>query len=115
VDDPARNVKDPRVDVETILTTLRSRNFAVLLTVADAGTSHSAGVTYGVSRPGCTFTLYVMTRRHLPKARDVERNPNVSVVVPVMRRLLHTSVGRAGGWGQIPGSPSATRVILRST
>jgi Pyridoxamine 5'-phosphate oxidase len=88
VDDPARNVKDPRVDVETILTTLRSRNFAVLSTVADVGTSHSAGVTYGVSRPGCTFTLYVMTRRHLPKARDVERNPNVSVVVPVMRRLL---------------------------
>jgi Pyridoxamine 5'-phosphate oxidase len=81
-------VKAPRLDVETILTTPRRRNFAVLSTVADAGTSHSAGVTYGVSRPDSTFTLYVMTRRHLQKARNVERNPNVSLVVPVVRRLL---------------------------
>ena len=32
--------------------------------------------------------MYVMTRRHLQKARNVAANPAVSLVIPVSRRLL---------------------------
>jgi hypothetical protein len=45
-------------------------------------------VTYGVSPPGRALALYVMTRRHLRKARDAAHNPRVALVVPLPRRLL---------------------------
>jgi general stress protein 26 len=82
--------KDPkaRVTFELVLRELRAQNFAVLSTVDDAGRPHSAGVNYGVSPPGQALTLYVMTRRHLQKARDIAQNPDVALVVPLRRRLL---------------------------
>jgi hypothetical protein len=49
---------------------------------------HSAGVNYGVSGPGRELAIYVMTRRHLQKARNIAQNPNVSLVVPLARRFL---------------------------
>jgi general stress protein 26 len=67
---------------------LRKVNFAVLSTCDDRGTPHSAGVNYGVAGPGDGPVIYVMTRRHLRKARDIAQNPNVSLVVPLPRRLL---------------------------
>jgi hypothetical protein len=73
---------------EAVLHHLRAHDFAVLSTVDDAGMPHSAGVNYGVSRPGRELALYVMTRRHLKKARNIARNPNVSLVVPLPRRFL---------------------------
>lgn len=58
-----------------------------MLSTSDAGgRPSSAGVTYGVSPSGST--LYVMTRSHLQKARNVVANPRVSLVVPVPRLLL---------------------------
>lgn len=45
-------------------------------------------MNYGVSEPGRDLAIYVMTRRHLQKARNVAANPAVSLVVPLMRRLL---------------------------
>ncbi len=59
----------------------------MLSTVSGAGTPHSAGVNYGVSRPGRGVAIYVMTRKHLQKARNIARNPSVSLVVPLTRRL----------------------------
>jgi hypothetical protein len=38
--------------------------------------------------PGHDLALYVMTRRHLKKARNIARNPHVALVVPLPRRLL---------------------------
>jgi hypothetical protein len=67
---------------------LRTRDFAVLSTIGDDGQSYSAGVNYGISRPGQAVAVYVMTRRHLRKARNIARNPQVSMVVPLTRRLL---------------------------
>jgi hypothetical protein len=76
------------VTIDVVLRHLRQQNFAVLSTVDAAGRPHAAGVNYGVSRPGSDLALYVMTRRHLQKARDVAQNPNVALVVPLPRRFL---------------------------
>jgi hypothetical protein len=79
---------DSRLTPELVLGQLRKQHFAVLSSVGSDGRPHSAGVTYGVSRAGRPLAIYVMTRRHLQKARDIAQNPNVSLVVPLMRRLL---------------------------
>lgn len=81
-------VRRARVTVDLVLDQLRKRDFAVLSTVGEEKRPHSAGVNYGVSRPGRDLAIYVMTRRHLQKARNIAANPAVSLVVPLMRRLL---------------------------
>ena len=40
------------------------QHFAVLSTAGRDGAPHSAGVSYGSTRPGDDFAIYVMTRRH---------------------------------------------------
>jgi nitroimidazol reductase NimA-like FMN-containing flavoprotein (pyridoxamine 5'-phosphate oxidase superfamily) len=67
---------------------LRTQHFAVLSTVGADGRPSSAGVSFGLSQADQELTLYVMTRRHLQKARNIAQNPPVSLVVPVQRRLL---------------------------
>ena len=71
-----------------MLRELRRHDFAVLSTVDESGSPDSAGVNYGVSRAGSDLALYVMTRRHLRKARNIERNSRVALVVPLPRRVL---------------------------
>lgn len=78
----------PRVTFELVLRHLRARNFAILSTADEDGRPHSAGVNYGLSRAGRDFAIYVMTRTHLQKARNIARKPNVSLVVPLTRRFL---------------------------
>lgn len=85
---PQRNVQSSRVTLELVLGQLRKHDFAVLSTVGDDGRPASAGVTYGVSRSGQDLALYVMTRTHLQKTRNIARNPQVSLVIPLPRRLL---------------------------
>jgi nitroimidazol reductase NimA-like FMN-containing flavoprotein (pyridoxamine 5'-phosphate oxidase superfamily) len=41
----------------------------------------SAGVNYGVSNQDGGLAFYVMSRTHLLKARNIARNPSVSLVV----------------------------------
>jgi hypothetical protein len=77
-----------QVTPELVLGLLRKRNFTVLSTISSEGRPHSVGVNYGVSTPGRELMIYVMTRRHLQKARNIAQNPRVSLVVPVTRRLL---------------------------
>jgi general stress protein 26 len=81
-------MSDQRVTFELVLSHLRTRDFAVLSTVTRESRPHSVGVNYGVSRPGRDLVIYVMTRKHLRKARNIAQNPNVSLVVPLTRRLL---------------------------
>ena len=45
-------------------------------------------MNYGVSEPGRAFVIYVMTRKHLQKARNIAENPNISLVAPLTRRFL---------------------------
>ena len=73
---------------ESVVNRLRKQHFAVLSTSGADGSPHAAGVNYGVSPPGGDFTIYVMTRRHLRKARNIAANPRVSLVIPLTRRLL---------------------------
>jgi hypothetical protein len=73
---------------DLVLRELRAHNFLVLSTVDESGAPDAAGVNYGVSAPGRPLALYVMTRRHLKKARDIAGNPAVSLVVPLPRRLF---------------------------
>ncbi len=83
-----RKDKGERITPALVLRELRAHNFAVLSTVNEEGAPDSAGVNYGVSPPGRELALYVMTRRHLKKARNIARNPRVSLVVPLQRRVL---------------------------
>ena len=62
-----------RVTLDLVLGELRKQHFAVLSTADDEGTPHSAGVNYGVSEAGGRIALYVMTRRHLRKTRNIAR------------------------------------------
>ena len=73
---------------EAVVGELRKRDFAVLSTVSEDGTPHSVAINYGVSLRGEPFAIYLMTRRHLKKARNIARNPNVSLVVPLARRFF---------------------------
>lgn len=77
-----KTVKDDPVTFELVLSHLRKHSFAVLSTISNGSRPHSVGVNYGVSRPGRPFLLYVMTRRHLQKARNIAQNPNIALVVP---------------------------------
>src|SRR5262245_5531062 len=63
-------MKPRSLTVDVVLEELRRNHFAVLSTVGSDGAPHSAGVNYGVSSGGTPLALYVMTRRHLRKARD---------------------------------------------
>ena len=65
---------------------MRRQHFAVLSTSDTAGHAASAGVTYGLAPSGAV--MYVMTRRHLQKTRNIAANPAVSLVIPVARKLL---------------------------
>jgi nitroimidazol reductase NimA-like FMN-containing flavoprotein (pyridoxamine 5'-phosphate oxidase superfamily) len=78
----AKIVNDQRVTFEVVLGHLLTRDFAVLSTVSKESKPHAVGVNYGVSRPGRGLVIYVMTRTHLQKARNIAENPNVSLVVP---------------------------------
>lgn len=76
------------VTLERVLRELSAHNFAILSTVDGQGRPSSAGVNYGVSERGGEVALYVMTRRQLKKARNIAQNPQVSLVVPLHRRVL---------------------------
>jgi len=74
--------------LELVLRELRAHDFAILSTVAKDGSPDSAGVSYGVSPRDDELVLYIMTRRHLKKVRNIAINPRISVVVPLKRRIL---------------------------
>ena len=78
----------PSLTFDSVVKELRKRDFAVLSTVSAEGRPYSVAVNYGVSLPGAPFGIYLMTRRHLKKARNIVANPNVAFLVSFTRRLL---------------------------
>ena len=76
-----------RLTADTVLGELRRNHFAVLSTVGPDGAPHSAGVNYGLSTHSGEIALYVMTRAHLQKARDIQNDPRVALVVPIGHRF----------------------------
>ena len=77
-----------RVTPQLMIRQIRRQHFGVLATAGRDGAPHSAGVSYGCTWAGDTFALYLMTRRHLLKARNIDTDPRVSLVIPVPRPLL---------------------------
>ncbi|MEO8287076.1 MAG: pyridoxamine 5'-phosphate oxidase family protein [Chloroflexota bacterium] len=95
---------EEHVTFNLVQSELRAHNFAVLSTVDQDGAPDSAGVNFGVSLPGRELALYVMTRRHLKKARNIVRNPRVSLVVTLPRRILQfvpPATIQLRGWAEI--------------
>ena len=84
----ARTAASRGVTLNRVLRELSAHNFAVLSTVDQHGWPDSAGVNYGTLARGDALVLYVMTRRHLKKARNIAHNPQVSLVVPLPRRVF---------------------------
>lgn len=73
---------------ERLVREIRSHHFAVLATAGSDGSPHAAGVSYGATVEDGRVVIYVMTRRHLRKARDIASRPSVSLVIPIERRVL---------------------------
>lgn len=67
---------------------LRKKNFGILSTVTPQGRAHSVGVVYGVAPSEQPFSLYLITRPTLKKARNIRLNSNVSFVVPFPHYFL---------------------------
>ena len=85
---PQQHGQEQRVTFEQVLNELRNHHFAVLSTASEDGKPAAAGVSYGISPAGRALAIYVMTRTHLQKARNIARNPHVALVVPLTRRFL---------------------------
>lgn len=83
-----RRAREQKVTGEMVLNELRKHDFAVLSTVSEDRMPFSAGVNYGVTGTDNELAIYVMTRRHLRKARNIAAYPRISLVVPLARRVL---------------------------
>ncbi len=78
---PAPVVDQDPQQVERVERAIRSKSFAVVSSVSEAGFPHAAGIVYdsvGVS-------LYVHTMRSSRKVRNITTNPRLGVVIPVRR------------------------------
>jgi Pyridoxamine 5'-phosphate oxidase len=78
--------RDTEPSFDGAMRALRRRSFAVLATADAEARPQSAGVVYALPPRGAAF--YVMSRRHLQKARNVAVNRHVSLVVPLRRAVL---------------------------
>jgi hypothetical protein len=77
-----------KVSAEALRGQIQSQHFAVLATTGADGSPDSAGVSYRAVVERGELVLYVMTRRHLRKARDIAHQSRVSLVIPIRRRML---------------------------
>lgn len=97
---------------------LRRKNFGVLTTITPEGRPHSVGVVYAVSPPSQPFSIYLITRLALQKARNIHNNANVSFVVPfphyVFRTVPSACIQFQGKAGLIPiDNPIAMKGISK--
>ena len=77
-----------KVSFKQVEKELRGRSFAILGTISRDYRPHSTGVVYSVSARTDPLAFYVTTRTNNKKVRNIRANPNVSLVVPLSRRLL---------------------------
>jgi hypothetical protein len=69
------------VDLDDVCTAIAKRSYCTLASTSPAGHPHAAGVLYAADGT----TLYVSTLRTSRKARNIDSNPRVGVVIPVRR------------------------------
>ena len=61
---------------------VRKKTFGVLTTINRDGTPHTTGILYSVSPPSSKFALFCLTSKNYKKVRNIERNPNISFLIP---------------------------------
>lgn len=81
MNNPPTNQMHDLEQASRIRKAIRSRGFATLSTVSDAGFPHAAGVLY----TPIGDELWVHTDRTSRKARNVEADDRVAVVIPIRR------------------------------
>ena len=67
---------------------LRKATFGVLSTISPGGGSQTTGILYGVSAPGTSLCLYLITEQRYVKVRNISGNPQVSFLVPYPHHWL---------------------------
>lgn len=77
--DISSSVAGDRRQTDRILSTMKRKSFAVVSSVSASGHGHAAGVVYDL----VDQTLFAHTMRHSRKARNIEHNAAVGVVIPV--------------------------------
>jgi len=60
---------------------VRKKTFGVISTIDSKGRPHSTGIIYAVSSLDSPFALYSIVGEKYAKVRNIQRNPNVSLVV----------------------------------
>ncbi|MFW9788941.1 MAG: pyridoxamine 5'-phosphate oxidase family protein [Candidatus Thorarchaeota archaeon] len=70
-----------RFTFEFVEKQVRKKTFGVLTTIDKKGRPHSTGLIYAVGHPEKPFALYSIVGANYAKARNIRRNPNVSLVV----------------------------------
>lgn len=67
---------------------IRKKDYGILGTIDHQGFPHSTSVLYGVSSPIEKFAIYVVTGRSYKKTKNIERNPNISFVIPYPHHIF---------------------------
>jgi len=70
-----------RFDFNFIEKQVRKKTFGVISTIDSKGRPHSTGIIYAVGPSESPFALYCVVGSNYAKARNINRNPNVSFVV----------------------------------
>ena len=60
---------------------VRRKTFGVLTTIDSKGRPHSTGIVYATGPPEKPFALYSIVGAKYAKVRNIQRNPNFSLVV----------------------------------
>ena len=67
---------------------IRSKTFGVLNTMDERGFPHTSGVLYGVSNSSSKFAIYIVTSKKYRKTKNIQKNPNVSFIIPFPHHFL---------------------------
>jgi hypothetical protein len=67
---------------------IRRKTFGILSTVNPDNTPHTSGILYGVSNPEDAFCIYLKTERASWKAKNIQRNAQVSLIIPFPHHFL---------------------------
>ena len=69
-----------KFDFDYVEKQVRKKTFGVVSTIDTKGRLHSTGIIYAIGPPGSPFALYCAADAKYAKVRNINRNPNVSLV-----------------------------------
>ncbi|UCG03334.1 MAG: pyridoxamine 5'-phosphate oxidase family protein [Candidatus Heimdallarchaeota archaeon] len=88
-----------------------------MTTLNKDGTPHTTGILYEVSPPSSKFALYCLTSKKYKKARNIEQNPNISLLIPFphfyIRFAPSSTVTIQGKADFIPTNDMETQNVFR--